>query len=132
MDSRAKDFIRRITDCDNMHASAPFLNSIPSFLNSLADRQHTPTIKRDDSGVYSFEYDIPGYSADQIEVLIDENKLIIRGNNTERGGFTTPFMLPFNPNPEAIKAVIKNGVIRVILGTEEAIRKTVKITVQES
>ncbi|MFQ5876776.1 MAG: Hsp20/alpha crystallin family protein [Acidobacteriota bacterium] len=90
--------------------------------------------------------DLPGVSQDDIEVRVDDNTLVIRGerpipadvkpddyHRSERpfGAFLRSFTLPLNVDQGAIRAIHKNGVLEVVLPKrKEDAAKAIRIEVK--
>lgn len=78
---------------------------------------HVETIT--DSGV-TFVVLIPGASAEDFDVTVDNRTLVVSGNCLRMGRRemqSTPFVikksLPFSPNADSVKATLSNGVLMV-------------------
>lgn len=90
--------------------------------------------------------EIPGVSEKDIDVRIENNQLIIKGerkfeketkeenyHRIERiyGNFYRSFSLPSAVDHEKVKAEYKNGVLKVVLGKKEEVKpKQIKIEVE--
>lgn len=90
--------------------------------------------------------EIPGVSEKDIDVRIENNQLIIKGerkfeketkeenyHRIERiyGNFYRSFSLPSAVDHEKVKAEYKNGVLKIVLGKKEEIKpKQIKIEVE--
>jgi HSP20 family protein len=91
--------------------------------------------------------DIPGIDPEKLEIRVDANRLLIKGERTfeketkqenfyrvERsyGAFFRSFILPSNVQPDRIEANYNNGVLTVTLPKREDARpKTVRVKVNE-
>ncbi len=90
--------------------------------------------------------EIPGVSEKDIDVRIENNQLVIKGerkfeketkeenyHRIERvyGNFYRSFSLPNTVDPDKVKAEYKNGVLKITLGKKEEVKpKQIKIEVE--
>lgn len=90
--------------------------------------------------------EIPGVSEKDIDVRIENNQLVIKGerkfeketkeenyHRIERiyGNFYRSFSLPNTVDHEKVKAEYKNGVLKIVLGKKEEVKpKQIKIEVE--
>lgn len=90
--------------------------------------------------------EIPGVSEKDIDVRIENNQLIVKGerkfeketkeenyHRIERiyGNFYRSFSLPSTVDHEKVKAEYKNGVLKIVLGKKEEVKpKQIKIEVE--
>jgi len=90
--------------------------------------------------------EIPGVSEKDIDVRIENNQLVIKGerkfeketkeenyHRIERvyGNFYRSFSLPNTVDPDKVKAEYKNGVLKIVLGKKEEVKpKQIKIEVE--
>ena len=85
--------------------------------------------------------ELPGLEEGDYEVLLDGEVLSIKGERTDareeksegysrvestRGSFHRSFRLPFEVDPEVVKASYKNGILEVIVGKPEEAQPTVR------
>ncbi len=99
-----------------------------------------------DDNCLTLEAELPGFELEDIEILVDgESKLTIKGtrkfieseNGTwhrrERayGEFRRTIELPRQVDPDKVEAVLKNGVLTIVLPKKEAIKPR-KIDVKNS
>lgn len=83
-----------------------------------------------EAGNLVFQAELPGFSADDVEIDVHENVLTLRGTKkaTERnedaevhfseirsGGFERRFTLPDNVDTDEVQAVFRNGVLSIRL-----------------
>ena len=87
--------------------------------------------------------EVPGVPKDAVDVSIDDDVLIIRGEKRcERkdeearvsecfyGTFQRAIQLPFSPDPDKVEATCENGVLKISVPKREPSIKTHKIQVQ--
>ena len=81
--------------------------------------------------------ELPGLHEGDFEVLLDEDVLSIKGERKDeregysrvesaRGSFHRKFRLPFEADPEAVKASYKNGILEVIVAKPEEAQPKVR------
>jgi len=73
---------------------------------------------------------VPGYSAEEIDVSIEEDRLVLRGQHSEKTAaeseprvvarFERDFRLPFRVAHDRVQATVKNGVLEVHLPRMES------------
>lgn len=84
---------------------------------------------------------LPGYRAEQLDISVEEDRLVIRGEQREKpideqeeqvvARFERRFRLPFHPEGERVHAELKNGVLELFLPRPERDRPR-RIPVLES
>lgn len=90
--------------------------------------------------------ELPGIDPNEVQVLLEDNRLIIRGEKKEeredkdrnyhvrervQGAFSRTLPLPFEPDPNQVKAEFKNGVMSItITKPQEVKQKQHRIEVQ--
>jgi len=131
---------RVLNDVDRLFARLG-VGNFPSVLGvgglgRLLSRAWSPEIEVSRrQGELVLRADLPGLSADDIELELDNGELTIRGerrdeaeerrgdvNYTERfyGAFQRSILVPKNVAPEQVRAVFKNGVLEVSVDLDEA------------
>lgn len=103
-----------------------------------------PSVDVVDRGTeFLLKADLPGYSPDNVEITVQEDNVIIRGEQTEEkeinqadyhlkerslGSFTRSIPLPTKIQPDMARATYKNGVLEIILPKVELPKgRTLKI-----
>lgn len=100
----------------------------------------------EDSNTIRLRAELPGLTSDDVELVVEDNRLIIRGEKTLRqdegdgqyrrvearyGAFYRSFPLPNVVNQESIDASFDNGVLEVTLPKLEAAKpKRIELKVQ--
>jgi HSP20 family protein len=100
----------------------------------------------EDAGRVVLQADLPGVAQEAIELRVDDNVLVLRGerrrdgagrpeayHRTERphGTFVRSFALPRNIEQSGIKATQRNGVLEVVLPKkQEAVAKAIRVEVK--
>jgi len=87
----------------------------PSLAGAVADDCKV----RNDGDVAKVEIDLPGFSEEEIDVVVENGVLAIHAENTERGRRRRLFRLLDTADPESIRATLKNGVLTVSVGKSE-------------
>lgn len=92
-----------------------------------------------------FTCELPGFEKDQVNITVNEGRLILSGNKAEeqkdgrqyhhverwRGDFYRSFLLPTSVSAEDVQAQLKNGLLTVTLGKKpEAKPRQIKVSVQ--
>ncbi|MFB3905938.1 MAG: Hsp20/alpha crystallin family protein [Acidobacteriota bacterium] len=92
-----------------------------------------------------FACELPGFEKDQVNITVNDGRLIVSGNRVEeekdgrqyhlverwRGNFYRSFLLPTSVNPDDIQAQLKNGVLTVTLAKKpEAKPRQIPVIVQ--
>jgi len=130
------------------HVAFPhFANMINDIMNTpiqsvVKDKVHTTpavNVKQDDKE-YTIEMSIPGYSKNDINIEIKENKLVISSEiekSTEEtyrlkefsyGAFKRSFNLPKDADQENISAKVENGILHLTISKKpEALPKQIVI-----
>jgi HSP20 family protein len=91
--------------------------------------------------------EMPGIDQNDVEVLLEEDRLIIRGEKKEeredkdrnyhlrervQGAFSRTLPLPFTPDPNQVKAEFKNGVMAITIPKPQEVKqKQHRIEVQK-
>lgn len=98
-----------------------------NFLTDLLNRNEARSFKenaklKETEQKYIFEFDLPGFEKDEVDVSISDNVLIITAEHKqenknkfyfERESKDISFVMPENINSEKIEANLKNGVLNV-------------------
>lgn len=128
--------------------------SFPSFANIINDIMNAPlhsvadkkvhstpavNVKQNDER-YTIEMSIPGYSKTDINIAINEGKLVIKSELEKTtsenyklqefsfGAFSRTFNLPKDANQEDIVAKVSNGILNLTIGKiPEAAPKKIEI-----
>jgi HSP20 family protein len=90
--------------------------------------------------------EMPGIDPNEVEVLLEDDRLIIRGENKEereerdrnyhirervQGTFSRTLTLPFEPNPSKVSAEFKNGLMTITIPKPQEVKpKQHRIEVQ--
>jgi len=98
----------------------------------------------EDNDVFILEFDLPGFNKSDFTITVKENVLAVKGERKRKetenekyyryferpsGIFERSFSLPENVDGEKVKAVYKNGVLKLELPKkEEAKPLTIQIT----
>lgn len=81
---------------------------------------------------FLLEIPVPGFQQDDISMEIQNDLLVIKGENTESywtDDFEKKFKLPNKVDQESVKAKIVDGVLRINLGKKkESLPKKIKIS----
>jgi HSP20 family protein len=92
-----------------------------------------------------FTCELPGFEKDQVNITVNEGRLILSGNKAEeqkdgrqyhhverwRGDFYRSFLLPTSVSAEDVQAQLKNGLLTVTLGKKpEAKPRQIEVSVQ--
>ena len=91
--------------------------------------------------------EMPGIDQNEVEVLLEDDRLIIRGEKKEeredkdrnyhvrervQGAFSRTLPLPFAPDPNQVKAEFKNGVMTIVIPKPQEVKqKQHRIEVQK-
>lgn len=123
----------------------PFTKKEGETFPSLAHWTPSVDIKTEDKQ-YLIYVDVPGVEPDDIEVSVEQNALIIKGDRhtekeekegewtrTERfsGSFFRQFTLPANADSDKIDAHTKNGVLEIVIPKKKVTEKK-RVSIKET
>lgn len=103
-------------EIDRMFTTAPR----SAFLDTQFPRVN---VARSDDGLF-LSVELPGFSTEDVEVEVHEDRLTLSGKRTSEGTSETPdlrrefsrsFELPFRVESEDVKATLRNGVLELTL-----------------
>jgi HSP20 family protein len=99
----------------------------------------------EDENALVFTCEIPGFEKDQVNITVNDGRLILSGNRTAqekdgrqyrhverwRGNFYRSFLLPTSVGADDIQAQLKNGILTVTLAKKaEAKPRQIPVNVQ--
>lgn len=109
------------------------MNQYPSGITSLSNYYNNNLTVKD--GLYCFEFKVPGYEKDQIEISLtnanaSKNRVLtVKAENKEYGKFSEQVILSTNVEEKSIKASLKNGILKVSFIPEKEKTKLIEIKV---
>ncbi|PSL13583.1 Hsp20/alpha crystallin family protein [Shimia abyssi] len=127
----------------------PLYDPLRSFGHRVADWLKPASAASSDDTAYSISMELPGVSEDDVELLINDGSLIVRGEKktesekrgdtwyfSERqyGAFSRTFQLPEDADGGKISATMKDGVLKISVPRVEAKKKdkSRKISISKS
>eukprot|EP00250_Pteridium_aquilinum_P033771 c6267_g1_i1 orf=188-793(+) len=131
----------RGTSLLNMMDTMEDLFSLPSAVATRPSRSstRTPWDVIEDEKAFKLRLDMPGLSKEEVKVDVEEGHLLIKGehkgdaeddwSSRSTGSYNIKIKLPDNIKADAIKAEIKNGVLRVTAPKVEESKKRVEVRV---
>lgn len=129
-----REFGQMFDDFGNFPSYKGFRNAVP----------YVNVVETDNA--FELEAELPGYDEKDVEVLLREDVLTIKGNKKatfegngnynyyihERslGTFTRSIELPFEPDPSAMKVTFSKGILRIMWPKSAAMKgRTIKIPI---
>jgi HSP20 family protein len=120
---------------DTDHEAASLVGAVDAMLRGvlspLALPSHGPlvNVRASEQGMHVTAL-VPGYSAEQIDVSIEQDRLVLRGQRNEKATedaeprvvarFERDFRLPFRVAHDRVQASVKNGVLELDLPRVES------------
>lgn len=80
--------------------------------NSRTQRRPEVNIYQDEKG-YDLEFKTPGLSNEDVDISIEENKLSVSSNYSEKESFKRIFELPDDSDQTQVTAELKDGIIHI-------------------
>lgn len=122
-----------------MKVYAPARENVPSIFNALFDPvargccSPKMVFHKTENG-FVFEAEVPGYEPEKIDVSFDSAVFTVKGEKVDFEekpvSFERRFELPFIPSADAVKADLRNGLLRVTIPQpESSAQKRIEINV---
>jgi len=141
---RGDDFFNTFRDMQK-DVDKVFNNFLTGGTASSIAMPSTDVYETDDE--YVFEFELPGYTKDDVKVNVEDNVLTVSSEKEKKaedekknyhvvercyGSFRRQFSLPDNADVDAVKAKFNNGVLDLrVPKKEEEKKKTIDVDIEE-
>ena len=79
-------------------------------------------------GIYSSEYELPGFKKEDVKITVDNGQLIILAENKTRLKRQRSLNIPDDGNTKGIKATLEDGILRIEMKQDKESPQEIKIS----
>lgn len=136
---RGASLLNMMDTVEDLFSSTPVPANVAP--RTFRSSNRTPWDVMEDAKAFKLRLDMPGLSKEEVKVDVEEGNLTIKGEHKAEegeddwssrsvGSYNIRIKLPDNVKADAIKAELKNGVLRVMAPKVEETKKRLEVRVE--